>query len=126
MKEYFDNQHSDPVVVGFEMLPMPNSDCPISPASPQWEIVSDPNRYMKSFEFNDFESFNLFLSEVLVYQEQIQHHGKITIDQYNVIIEIYTHDVNDVTEIDQEYVHMIDNIFQDVEYSVGTKENDYV
>ncbi len=97
-------------------MPEVSNGCPISPSPAQWEVVSDPTRFMKKFEFGNFKELQNFLNEVLAFQEQIQHHGKITIDGLGIIIEVYTHDVNDVTEIDQEYVHEVENILRDVQY----------
>ena len=87
-----------------------------------WNVVSDPNRLMREFEFNSYEELSSFLSEVLTYQEEVQHHGKITVDHRKVIIEVYTHDVNDVTELDKEYAQVVDNILQDVSYFMFNEE----
>lgn len=106
-------------------MPSMHSDCPISPSPSQWETVTDPTRFMKKFEFESFSNFKNFLDEVLLYQEQIQHHAKITIDHMSVIIEVYTHDVNDVTEVDQEYVHEVENILRDIQY-YNEKDDFYV
>jgi 4a-hydroxytetrahydrobiopterin dehydratase len=91
--------------------------CPIKAAQPsQWEVVSDPNRLMKTFEFESYFELKAFVSEVLSYQEQIGHHGKLTVNYRDVIVEVYTHDVNDVTELDKEYAQMADQIHQDVQF----------
>ncbi len=97
--------------------------CPVQ--TDTWEVVSDPNRLMRTFEFTSSGELFSFLNEVLLYQEDSQHHGKITIDHRKVIIEVYTHDVNDVTEVDKEYAQVVDNILQDVKYFSMEKEEDY-
>ena len=97
--------------------PSPDPGCPISVSEGQWETVSDPTRYKKEFNFDNSKMLIDFINEVLMYQEMNQHHGRITISPGSVMIEVYTHDVNTVTEIDQEYTHEVDNIFIDVEYS---------
>jgi 4a-hydroxytetrahydrobiopterin dehydratase len=79
---------------------------------------------MRTFEFQTFEEMSMFLAEVLAYQEELQHHGKITVDHRKIIIEVYTHDVNDVTEIDKEYTGVIDNILKDVEYAIQANDDD--
>ena len=94
--------------------------CPVQ--TDTWEVVSDPNRLMRTFEFETASELFSFLNEVLAYQEQLQHHGKITVDHRKVIIEVYTHDVNDVTEMDKEYAQVVDNILQDVRYSMTDEE----
>ena len=97
---------------------------PVQVCEGRWETVTDPTRYKKEFKFNNPQFLIDFINEVLAYQENIQHHGKITIDHDNVIIEVYTHDVNTVTELDQEYIHEVDNIYIDAEYanSIGESE----
>lgn len=89
---------------------------PIAPAAGRWEIVSSPTRYKKEFLFEDPRSLIEFVYEVLTYQENSRHHGQVTVSQGSVIIEVYTHDVNTITEIDQEYIHHVDNIHVDIEH----------
>ena len=98
-------------------LPGASADCPVVPSEGTWETVTDPTRYQKKFSFNNQQEIVAFVNEVMAYQNNIQHHGKITIEHDSVMIEVYTHDVNSVTEIDQEYIHEVDNILLDVQYS---------
>ena len=108
------------------MLAIPSPEgCPVQVYEGRWETVSDPTRYKKEFKFKSQQMLIDFINEVLAYQENTQHHGKITIDYDNVIIEVYTHDVNTITELDQEYIHEVDNIYIDAEYSnsgIGREE----
>ena len=90
----------------------------------QWEIVSDPNRFKREFEFNTFPEFEEFLKSVLGYQEEVGHHGKLVLDGLKILVEVYTHDVNDITELDQEYVQALDHIFRDVQDYFLTNGND--
>lgn len=127
MSEYLDASDSNKktLLESMPWMPGQSRECPIAPTPSQWEIVTDPTRFMKKFEFESFPSFKNFLDEVLAYQEQVQHHANITIDHLSVTIEVYTHDVNDVTEIDQEYVHEVENILRDVQY-YNEEDNVYV
>ena len=124
MSDYFTNspgpkQLLDESFVSSRKLPV----CPVQ--NDTWEVVSDPNRLMRTFEFTSSGELFSFLNEVLLYQEDSQHHGKITVDHRKVIIEVYTHDVNDVTEVDKEYAQVVDNILQDVKYFSMEKEENY-
>ena len=96
------------------LSPTDISSCPVIPSEGIWETVSDPTRFQKKFEIPSQQELVAFVNEVLAYQNNVQHHGKITIDANSVMIEVYTHDVNTVIEIDQEYIHEVDNIFLDV------------
>jgi len=119
MSDYFDslNETCLPAmpIIGMEI--MTESLVPVVPHINVWEIVTDPNRLMRSFEFNDDSALKYFVCELLDYQDDIGHHGKITIQHGKVIIEVYTHDVDDVTELDKEYASMADSIFDDVSHT---------
>ena len=97
-------------------MPVSKPNCPIVPKEDTWERVSDPNRLMKKFNFNSFDEMAEFLDEVLKYQEDVKHHGRISIDYRDITVEVYTHDINDITELDLEYANALDQIRQDVEY----------
>lgn len=99
------------------LLQESRANYPIVPKNSfNWEKVSSPNRLMKKFTFDDANKMLSFITELMEYQEEIQHHAKITIDYRDVIIEVYTHDINDVTELDHEYAQFSDKLFQDVLY----------
>jgi len=106
-------------------LPSEPAECPIVPSEGLWETISDPTRYQKKFQFSKHQSLVMFINELMAYQNNVQHHGKITIDNDSVMIEVYTHDVNTITELDQEYVHEVDNIFLDVQYSGDMENRDF-
>jgi pterin-4a-carbinolamine dehydratase len=92
------------------------SELPLQPIDfSQWEIVSDPTRFKREFKFATFPEFKGFLDEVLDYQEEAGHHAKIMLEGLQVLIEVHTHDVNDITELDQEYVQAVDQIYRDVQ-----------
>ena len=123
MDEYFNDGLETPspldVVMGVTLSTTP----PIQPTSFDWERVSDPNRLMKTYEFVSHLEMSNFVHEMLIFQENFEHYGKLTIDFPKVIIEVYTHDVNNVTELDTDYAKAADQIRQDVTYY--TEENDY-
>ena len=128
MQGYFDDDpsiHSGALNEIASWLPSDSVDCPVVPSEGIWETVSDPTRFQKKFQLANQQELVAFINEVLAYQNNIQHHGKITIDADSVMIEVYTHDVNTITEIDQEYVHEIDNIFLDVKHSGLLEDEGY-
>jgi len=98
-------------------LCIPNS-VPVAVSVSTWEIVTSPNRLMKTFDFDNFKAMKAFLDELLNYQEEVGHHAKLTVDARKVIIEVYTHDVDDVTELDTEYAAMADAIDEDVKHFI--------
>jgi len=113
LKEYFDEDlKSSPLI--YESLGMFHS-VPVQPQQrDDWEVVASPNRLNKTYEFEDSSTLKAFLLEMLDYQDSVSHHGKFIVDYLKVTVEIYTHDVDDVTELDLEWSKMADNIYQDV------------
>ena len=118
MKEYF--QHGSEETVEIPQLKI-TLDVPIVPFQETWEVEEDPQRLLKDFKFESFFHLKNFLNEVLEYQEEISHHATLTVNHLSVRIEVFTHQVEEVTEIDLEYAKAIDLIYEDVQYY----ESDY-
>ncbi len=89
---------------------------PVSPFKDEWEIVASPNRLMRDYEFSNPQQMQSFINEILEYQESVYHHAKMTVEHLKVRIEVWTHDVDDVTEVDKEFAVMSDRIYEDVQY----------
>ncbi len=89
---------------------------PISPENSQWMIDEEPERLKRIFTFQTLETRNWFISEVIEQEKTTGHYGSIFIDGLEVTVEVHTHDVARVTELDQEYAEFCDNVFQDVAY----------
>jgi pterin-4a-carbinolamine dehydratase len=80
----------------------------------QWNELRDPSRLACTFEFDDPHILRRFVTEVLDFQEDAQHHGTLLIDAMTVHVEVWTHDINDVTELDREYAAELIDIYSDV------------
>ena len=89
---------------------------PISPEQSDWVIDTRPERLKRIFTFQTLETRNWFVSEVLEQEKVTGHYGSISIDGLEVTVEVHTHDVSRVTELDQEYAEFCDNVFRDVSY----------
>ena len=127
LREYFDeHEASSTTRLNESFLSFSTCAPPVVPVDTStWEIVTDPRRFMKRYEFNSAATLMSFVNEVLQYQENIAHHAKLTIDHREVIIEVYTHDVNDITELDQEFARTADEIYLDVLDYEGEGERTY-
>ena len=102
-----------------------SQELPVHPKTFDWTILSDPERIGKKFEFDDFKTLFSFVLNLLKYQEEINHHGDIYVEHRSVSVEIFTHDVNAVTEIDLEFAKFCDSLFDDVQYHfIGKNHND--
>jgi pterin-4a-carbinolamine dehydratase len=89
-------------------------DVPLAPEKSEWMIVPDPERLMRKFVFEDIEGRNWFLKELLDDETRSGHNGKIIVDGMDTVIEVWTHDIDAVTELDLEYAARCDDIFNDV------------
>jgi pterin-4a-carbinolamine dehydratase len=85
----------------------------------KWEIVDSPKRLRKSFKFVSNELRNQFVFGLFEYEQKIGHHAVITVSEYKVALDIYTKDIDLVTELDKEYAKHADVLFKDVVYSVS-------
>ena len=80
----------------------------------EWSQRFDPNRLSCAFHFDDPSIMRRFITEVLDFQEDFHHHGKLLIEVNLVQVDVWTHDVNAVTELDREYAQELTDIFTDV------------
>ena len=113
MKEYFD--HGDDVAKSNKVFGLlSESNLPIKPDKFDWKVLREPERFSKRFEFNDRRRLIDFVSDILEFEEDLGHHGNITINHKFIDIEVNTKTLESITNLDQEYVKAIDQIFKDV------------
>jgi len=125
MRDYFEQpQQSDPmgVMLGRNM-PHQSGDLPVSPMSSNrgWSVEASPRRLKRIYTFEDPRLISEFLTEIFAYEAETGHNARITCEFPNVMVEIRTHDLDDVTELDQQYGLMCDRTYEDVlHYSPDT------
>ena len=113
MKEYFDKP---PMKKSNILLETFSADVPVVPAVMTWKVVTDPERLMKRFEFSNRNELIDFLAEIFEFENETDHHGKITIDELHIDVEVYTKTVDCITELDLEYTKTLDQILEDVKH----------
>ena len=89
----------------------------------RWEIVDSPKRLHKAYKFISNELRNVFVEAILDYEKKIGHNAKIVIEQYKVTLDVYTKDIDQITELDKEYAQYADVLFKDIVYN-ATEENE--
>ena len=92
---------------------------PVKPAPVlylDWKTVEMTRRLVKTYTFLDRKRLRYFVNELLEYEDSVNHHAEIMIDHDNVTVEVFTKDLNCLTELDYEYAKMADAIHQDVEH----------
>ena len=87
---------------------------PIKPAACAWVVHESPERFYREYTFQNKAQVLSFITEVMKYEQQANHSGVQKIDDKIVSIEVYTHDINRITELDQEYARSVDFIYKDV------------
>ena len=92
------------------------NDLPINPRDGEWHIKQEPERFFKVFSFSDRRRLADFINEIINFEDAKNHHGSVSFDHLDVIVEIYTKDLDRVTNQDKEYCRAIDDIFQDCLY----------
>ena len=87
-------------------LPIP------TPQGLDWKTKQNPTRLTKMFIFSAEDKFNAFVMDVLEHQAETQHHGRLTLQYPQVKIDVWTHDLNDITEIDAEWAQAVNDIYE--------------
>ena len=98
-----------------ETITIPGMNKPLPIESPQgldWTVRKNPNRLTKMFNLSDESDFNAFLMDVLEHQAETGHHGRLTVQFPQVKIEVWTHDLNDITEVDMEWAQTVQEIYE--------------
>jgi pterin-4a-carbinolamine dehydratase len=91
-----------------------SSDDHAPPRFSSWHHDDDANKLICDFDFASPKLLARFVQEVLVFQEDSHHHGVITIEPELVHVEVWTHRLNDVTDLDHEYANELMNIYNDI------------
>ena len=79
-----------------------------------WVYDEKQHRLVCDFYFDKPIALARFIQEALDFQEDAQHHGVITIEPNHVHIEVWTHRLNDVTDLDDQYASEMSDIYNDV------------
>jgi len=119
MKDYIQQEDKRNQSVGRHLLPesfMVQNDLPLQAHKNEWTFLNDagPERLSRSYEFNNLQQRSLFIEELMAAEESSGHHAKITISGKMVTVEIWTHDIDKVTELDKEYASNCDVMFDDI------------
>ena len=93
-------------------------DLPIDAESTSWEEVSDYSKtsIVRSFAFERDKHTRFFVNEILKTSEEMMHHPLMTVERLKVTVELYTHDINEVSEQDLKLAKFIDEIYDDVKF----------
>ena len=78
---------------------------------PEWE--SDKKKIERTFEFEDFAGSIEFVNLVAEIAEEQEHHPDIDVRDNKVVLGIYTHNKNGLTELDFQLAERIDTLSEE-------------
>lgn len=87
---------------------------PVAPRQDRWTVADEPERLVRTFVFSDPRVLASFMLDIIDYEHQTQHHGVVTMECDKVSVEVWTHDIDRVTQADIDYAETLDEIFIDV------------
>jgi pterin-4a-carbinolamine dehydratase len=100
------------------------ADLPVEVRKSEWTVIStgEIEKLVRKFEFEDAKRVKDFVTHLIFEQEEMQHHARIVIEGNSVTVEAYTHNVDAVTELDQELATFCDQLYRDVQDFYGAGE----
>ena len=94
---------------------MPTRDLPVrKKESLDWETRDDPPRFYKKIKFKNHDRFLNFIIAILQYEDSVKHNAKIIIGYPDVIIQVWTHGLESITDMDREYCREVDSILEEL------------
>jgi len=80
----------------------------------KWFVKQGPERLCRTYEFSSRSLARQFLNEIMDYEDGKNHHAEIRCKGPTVTLEVYTHGMDCVTELDKEYANESELIYNDV------------
>jgi pterin-4a-carbinolamine dehydratase len=108
MNGYFENRILSEAKVSTSSLPVKTEK------SVNWKVKDGPPRFVKKFKIKSHEKFLNFVIAVLQYEDSVKHNAKITIGYPEIIFEVWTHSLEQITDMDKEYCHEVDHIYSEL------------
>jgi len=91
---------------------------PVETETSEWQEDSsfDRTALVRTFTFDSHKHLRFFVIEILKESDKMGHHPNLIIKESNVEVELYTLDINDVSEQDLKLARFIDEIYDDVRF----------
>ena len=77
----------------------------------KWKLRDDPERLIRIYRLPKEKEFKYFIQDLLELQQEESHHARITIQYPQIKIELWTHDLKQVTESDIQWAEKADRIY---------------
>ena len=114
MQDYFKELDQTEVQAQATTHNLNESFVPIVPRKQsEWTVKEDPNRLHRVYKFKSVSHQQNFVADLIDYEDEFKHNAQILIKGQTIEISVYTHYLNDVTEMDREYAKVADEIYKD-------------
>ena len=96
------NQQCTPLPKNAAPLTLEVENVYIDALPPDWKIVrsNEPHILTRTFSFHDFAEAMEFVEQVARLAEEANHHPKIVIDYNTVTLELWSHDIEGLSQND--------------------------
>ena len=100
-----------------------DDNLPVQPKESSWENVINHNGVEvleKTYKFNSLNHLMYFVNELLKKSDSVDHHPDVYISKGDEIkVVLYTHDLEQITDMDVEMSKYLDEIYDDIFYIKG-------
>jgi pterin-4a-carbinolamine dehydratase len=101
-------KHDSKMKQSAELLPISVDDVS------EWSVLPFPDRLQRDFNFDNNKEVIYFSNELIKYQEEINHHAKIVIQNKVVRVISTTHDIQAITFLDDKIKKFCDDLYDDL------------
>ena len=85
----------------------------------KWEILQEPKRLARLYEFRLQDQRRQFIDGLLDYEAETSHCARMTLEEEVVFVEVWTKGIDQPSELDKEYAKFADSLYRDIVYSTG-------
>lgn len=78
-----------------------------------WMVLEGPRRLHRVLELYSNKTLRFFIDQLLELEEEMKHNAAIKIAGTKVTVDVYTHGLNDVTDVDRDYAKALNDIYGD-------------
>jgi pterin-4a-carbinolamine dehydratase len=114
MNKLLENDKLTMPVNSSKIVKVSKKEAPII-ASEKWVVKE--KHLCKKYHFFTIKDRNLFMLEMLTYEDKSGHYAKFVVAEDYVSIALITKNVNSITELDKEYAKYADLVYRDVSYA---------
>ena len=92
------------------------NELPLEVEESSWSTINDDSKtYLsKTYIFNSQRHLIYFINETIVKSDLMNHHPIVILNHNQVTVQLYTHELNDVTDQDIALKTHIDEIYDDI------------